>query len=52
MNVSDLTVTTIRPGQGALSMMLWIVGAVALIFIGYLIYDIFRAWQRKRRIEY
>ena len=32
-------------------MMLWIAGAVALIFIGYLIYDIFRAWQRKRRIE-
>ena len=32
-------------------MMLWIAGAVALVFIGYLIYDIFRAWQRKRRIE-
>ncbi|PYJ59383.1 MAG: hypothetical protein DME24_12940 [Verrucomicrobia bacterium] len=48
---SNIAPTTIRLGRGASSMMLWIAGAIALIFIGYLIYDIFRAWQRKRRIE-
>jgi hypothetical protein len=49
--VSNMTPTTIRLGRGASWMMLWIAGAVALIFIGYLIYDIFRTRQRKRRIE-
>ena len=49
--VSNITPTTIRLGRGASSIMLWIAGAVALIFIGYLIYDTFRAWQRKRRFE-